>query len=55
MRHFDPQKVRSAFTLPENVTPVAILPMGYPHGTNVPSPKHAERLPPEKTTRRNTF
>ena len=53
--HFDPQKVRSAFRLPENVIPVAILPMGYPHESSVPNPKHAERLPLEKTTRCNTF
>ena len=53
--HFDPQKVRSAFTQPENVTPVTILPMGYPYGTSAPSPKHDERLPPEKMTHRNAF
>ena len=53
--HFDPQKVRSAFALPENVIPVAILPLGYPHESSVPSPKHAERLPLSETTRRNTF
>ena len=53
--HFDPQKVRSAFALPENVIPVAILPMGYPHESSVPSPKHAERLPLSATVRSNTF
>lgn len=53
--HFDPQKVRSAFALPENVIPVAILPMGYPHGTSAPSRLHGERLPLEKTTHYNTF
>lgn len=53
--HFDPQKVRSAFALPENVIPVAILPMGYPHETSVPNPKHGERLPLSATTRHDTF
>ena len=46
--HFDPQKVRSAFAL-------AILPMGYPHESSVPSPRHAERLPLSETTRSDTF
>lgn len=53
--HFDPQKVRSAFALPENVIPVAILPMGYPHETSVPNQKHGERLPLSATTRHDTF
>ena len=53
--YFDPQKVRSAFALPENVVPVAILPMGYPHETSVPNPRHGERLPLSATTRRDTF
>ena len=42
--HFDPQKVRSAFRLPENVIPVAILPMGYPHESSVTSPKHVRHF-----------
>lgn len=28
--HFDPFKMREAFNIPENIVPVALLPMGYP-------------------------
>lgn len=29
--HFDPAKVRKAYNLPDNIIPVAIFPIGYPH------------------------
>lgn len=51
--HFDPAKLRAAYALPDNLVPVAILPMGYPHETSVPSAKHEERRALRETTFRN--
>ena len=43
--YFDPAKTVEAFALPENIIPVAFLPLGYPADDAEPSPKHAERFP----------
>ena len=42
--HFDPAKTREMFTLPENIVPVAYLPVGYPADEASPAPRHFERL-----------
>ena len=42
--HFDPAKVRKAYNLPDNIIPVAIFPIGYPHPDCVPAPGHTKRL-----------
>lgn len=34
--HFDPDKVRTAYNLPDNIIPVAIFPIGYPLQTAYP-------------------
>lgn len=41
--HFDPAKVRAAYVLPDNIIPVAIFPIGYPHTDCVPAPGHTKR------------
>lgn len=42
--HFDPVKVKTAFALPENIIPVALLPLGYPDAASQPHPNHAKRF-----------
>lgn len=46
--HFDPGLVVGEFSLPDNYVPVAILPLGYPAKDAQKSPKHFQKLPPEK-------
>ena len=41
---FDPAKTVEAFALPENIVPVAFLPVGYAAEDAVPGPKHSERF-----------
>ncbi len=41
--YFDPDKLKKDFSLPENVKPVALLPVGYKSEESVPSPRHYER------------
>lgn len=53
--HFDPQKVKSAFALPDNIIPVAILPIGYPHETSSPHQNHYKRFERDVTTFYNSF
>lgn len=40
---FDPEKLVEAFGVPENLVPVAILPIGYPSEEAKPSKLHFER------------
>ena len=41
--NFDPAPIREAFGLPENVEPIAILPLGYPaEGSAIPAKKRKE-------------
>ena len=42
---FDADKLRNAFALPENLTPVSLLPIGYAAPDAAPSPRHAESKP----------
>lgn len=42
--YFDPAKTAKAFSLPENIVPVAFLPMGYPAGDAMPADRHWQRL-----------
>jgi nitroreductase len=46
--YFDPAKARSAFSLPDNIVPVAVLPLGYPADDAAPENRHEQRLPLEK-------
>lgn len=41
---FDPAKTAEQFALPDNIVPVAFLPLGYPADDAEPGPKHGERF-----------
>jgi nitroreductase len=41
--YFDPSKLRELFELPDNIIPVALLPVGYPAPDAEPSPRHFEK------------
>lgn len=49
--HFDPAAVKTVFDLPDNIIPVALLPIGYPAETSEPNPRHFERLDLKKTVK----
>lgn len=42
--HFDPLATKQAFSLPDDVVPVALLPIGYPAEGSSPHPNHAKRF-----------
>lgn len=43
--YFDPEKIRKAFSIPENEKIVAILPLGYPAEDSVPAAGHSKFRP----------
>lgn len=43
--HFNPEKMRSAFSIPEHIEPSALLVMGYPKEGTKPNPRHEEFRP----------
>lgn len=47
--HFDPFKMREAFSIPENIEPVALLVMGEPDETATPLDLHEKCKPIDKT------
>ena len=47
--HFDPFAVREAFSLPEEIVSVALLPMGYPAQDAEALPLHSRFRPMEET------
>ncbi len=54
--HFDPDAVIKAFSIPENLVPVALFPLGYPADDAEPNPKlHPSRKPVEETVFYNRF
>ncbi len=46
--HFDPFKMKQEFTVPENVEPLALLVMGYPHEDAQPIAMHHTFRPVEE-------
>jgi nitroreductase len=46
--YFDPAKASKLFSLPENIVPVAMLPMGYPAEGSLPSDNHCSRMDIDK-------
>jgi nitroreductase len=44
---FDPLKLSERFYLPENIVPVALLPLGYPADDCKPAPMHTNKNPIE--------
>jgi hypothetical protein len=53
--YFDPAAAREAYAIPPEVTPVALLVMGYPAEDAVPAPKHSLFRPEEELVVRNSF
>jgi len=53
--HFNPAAVKTVFALPDNIIPVAILPIGYPGLDAAPHPNHYRRLDKSKTVYYNAF
>ncbi|MDR0669164.1 MAG: nitroreductase family protein [Treponema sp.] len=52
---FDPAVTRTQFNLPENITPVAFLPTGYPSPDAFPSNQHQDRLSLDKLVSYDSF
>ena len=46
--YFDPAKTTELLCLPENIVPVAMLPIGYPADDAAPAERHEQRLPLKK-------
>jgi len=53
--YFDPKEVIKEFSLPENLVPVALLPMGYPAEDAEPSNSHGNRKDIGETVSYNCF
>ena len=53
--HFDSQKIKEVFELPENIIPVVLLPIGYPDETSIPHPNHDKRFDIGVTVFYNSF
>ena len=53
--HFNPDKMREVFSIPENVVPVALLVMGYPAPDAEPGPMHDAFRPLEDNIFYDTF
>lgn len=52
---FDYDLMKKEFEIPENIIPVALLPIGYPAEDAVPSPNHGKRYDIGQTVFYNTF
>lgn len=48
---FDPKEVGRVLDIPENEKLAILMPLGYPSEDCVPSPRHSERYPLEKTVK----
>lgn len=53
--HFDPEKMRRTFSIPENVEPVALLVMGYPSDDAKPLDLHFKSRPIDETVTYDSF
>lgn len=53
--HFDPAAIQAAFSLPANIIPVALLPVGYPAEGVQPHPNHDKRYDKSHTVFYNSF
>ncbi len=52
---FDHEKTRELFSIPDYLTPVALLPLGYPAANASPYPAHFERFDMGHTVYYNSF
>jgi len=53
--HFNPTLIRKEFVLPDNIVPVALLPLGYPAKDATQHPLHSRRNSIEETVLYNEF
>ena len=53
--HFNPQKMRENFNIPENTEPLALLVMGYPSEDASPIEMHYKFRPMEETVLYDSF
>ncbi|MBR2901343.1 MAG: nitroreductase family protein [Clostridia bacterium] len=53
--HFDPFAVRLEFNIPENIEPLALLVMGYPHKESRPLELHSKVRPIDEVVFYDTF
>ena len=53
--HFDPAAMRTAFNIPDNIEPVALLVMGYPSEMAKPLAMHFQSRPIEETVFSDAF
>lgn len=53
--HFDPSAIRNAFSIPANLEPICLLPVGYPSKDAKPNPNHKKRKDISQTVFYNHF
>ena len=53
--HFDPKQIIKEFDLPDNIVPVALLPLGYPAKDATKNPLHSKSKSIEETVFYNVF
>ena len=53
--HFDPALIRKELSLPDNIVPVALLPLGYPAKDATQNPLHSQRKSIKETVIYNEF
>lgn len=53
--HFDPSAIRNAFSIPTNLEPICLLPVGYPSKDAKPNPNHQKRKDISQTIFYNHF
>ena len=53
--HFDPFAMKNTFNIPENIEPLALLVMGYPHPDAKPLDMHEKVRPQNETVFYDTF
>lgn len=51
----DVSAISKEFSLPENIVPAVVMPIGYPHKDAVPHPNHAKRFDIDKTVFYNSI
>lgn len=53
--HFDPEKMKAAYDIPDSFVPVVLLVIGYPADDAVPNKWHEQRVPIDNTVFYNDF
>jgi nitroreductase len=53
--HFDPEKIKETFKIPDSFEPVVLLVIGYPADNVVPAAMHNQRVSLEHTVFYNSF